>query len=292
MSKLSPELKALIADPAARGGDVPAPSREVTQALFARLGAQPHVARDTWLCLAAAVLVTVNSPETLCRLYDHAAGERLEDQVLVASVSPSPRDGTDTRRSAKSGSSASPSGACRGCVSADGRGESAGPARTDDRDIHSRQTINNLGALHSHLPDEVRAGLQSAPERTALGRADGLALWEDIYGQHSRTLVDKLAAFHPDLAEYILAAHYGPLLTDPPAAEGQFRLGRILTSVIAIAALRALTGVGLQVTSHVYGLKKAKLDGKLEGEEWLTSDDGCMWIIRAADDIVNTVMRS
>lgn len=87
MSKLSPELKALIADPAAKGGDIPAPSSEVTQALFARLAAEKHVGRETWLCLAAAVLLTINSSETLCRLYDYAAGDSLEDQVLVASVS-------------------------------------------------------------------------------------------------------------------------------------------------------------------------------------------------------------
>lgn len=138
----------------------------------------------------------------------------------------------------------------------------------------------------------MREGLQSEPERGSLSRKEGIALWNDIYGQHSETLIEKLSSFHPDMAEYILDAHYGPLLTDPPAREGQFRLGRILTSVIAIAALRALTGVGLQVTSHVYGLKKAKLEGKLEGEEWLTSDEGCMWILRTADDIVNTILRS
>lgn len=138
----------------------------------------------------------------------------------------------------------------------------------------------------------MRNSLQAEPERTHLSKAEGKALWDDIYGVHSGTLVEKLSAFHPDLAEYILAAHYGPLLADPPAREGQFRLGRILTSVIAIAALRALTGVGLQVTSHVYGLKKAKLEGTLEGEEWLTTDEGCMWILKTADDVVNTVLRS
>lgn len=128
-------------------------------------------------------------------------------------------------------------------------------------------------------------------------REAGLALWNDIYGVHARGLIEKLSAFHPDLALYILNAHYGPLLTDPEdgaesGAAGRFRLGRILTSVIAIGALRALTGVGLQVTSHVYGLKKAALEGKVQGEEWLTSDEGCMWILRTADDIINTVPRS
>lgn len=88
MSKLSPDLKALISDPAARGGDVPAPSPEITSALFARLGAAPHVGQDTWLCLATAVLFTINSPETLCRLYDHVTQDSdLPTQITVASVS-------------------------------------------------------------------------------------------------------------------------------------------------------------------------------------------------------------
>lgn len=86
-NKLSPELKALIADPAAKGGDVPAPSPEITQALFARLSSNPNIGRETWLCLAAAVLLTINSSETLCRLYDFAKGETVKDEVLVASVS-------------------------------------------------------------------------------------------------------------------------------------------------------------------------------------------------------------
>ncbi|EJT48089.1 hypothetical protein A1Q1_02927 [Trichosporon asahii var. asahii CBS 2479] len=238
MSKLSPELKALIADPAAKGGDVPAPSPEVTQALFGRLSSNPHIGRETWLCLAAAVLLTINSSETLCLLYDFAKGETVKDQVYVAS------------------------------------------------------SINNLGALYSHLSYAVRDGLESDAARTGLSKAEGLELWKDIYGVHADTLIEKLSAFHPDLAEYILASHYGPLLTDPPAEPGQFRLGRVLTSVIAIAALRAVTGVGLQVTSHVYGLKAAKDDGTVKGCKWLQSDEGCMWILRTTDDIVNTVLRS
>lgn len=138
----------------------------------------------------------------------------------------------------------------------------------------------------------MREGLDSDPTRTKLSEKEGRALWEDIYGVHADTLIEKLSAFHPDLAEYILKSHYGPLLTDPPAPEGQFRLGRVLTSVIAIAALRALTGVGLQVTSHVYGLKAAKDEGTVKGVQWLQSDEGCMWILRTADDIVNTVLKS
>lgn len=71
----------------------------------------------------------------------------------------------------------------------------------------------------------------------------------------------------------------------------------MLTSVIAIAALRAQTGVGPQVTSHVFGLKKSLLEGgggdgrKLQGQEWLTSDDGVQWVIESVDDL-SIVLRS
>lgn len=121
----------------------------------------------------------------------------------------------------------------------------------------------------------------------------GRGLWDAIYEPHSQKLVDKLAASHPDLPVHILNSHYGPLLSDPAVKipEGSYLLGRVLTSVIAIAGLRAQTGVGPQVTSHVFGLKKALLpgggdDGKqLQGQEWLTTDEGVTWILESVDEI-------
>ena len=57
-------------------------------------------------------------------------------------------------------------------------------------------------------------------------------------------------------------SEYGLLFSDPPREEapGQ-KIGRIATSVIAVACLRAQTGVGPQVTSHIFGLRKALDDG-------------------------------
>jgi hypothetical protein len=98
---------------------------------------------------------------------------------------------------------------------------------------------------------------------------------------------------------HILNSHYGPLLSDPagPAEVGNAKVGRVLTSLIAIAALRAQTGVGPQVTSHVFGLKKALLEGgggdgrELQGQEWLTSDDGVEWVIESVDDLAISLRR-
>ena len=69
-------------------------------------------------------------------------------------------------------------------------------------------------------------------------------------------------------------------------------VGRILTSIVAIACLRAQTGVGPQVLSHVFGLRKAFEDGSAEGEEsvpggeWLASDDGSTWLLEQIDKVV------
>jgi hypothetical protein len=69
----------------------------------------------------------------------------------------------------------------------------------------------------------------------------------------------------------------------------------VLTSVIAIAALRAQTGVGPQVTSHVFGLKKSLLEGGggdgrvIQGQDWLTSDDGVQWLIESVDELAMTL---
>jgi hypothetical protein len=76
-------------------------------------------------------------------------------------------------------------------------------------------------------------------------------------------------------------------------------LGRVLTSVIAIACLRSQGGVAPQVTSHVFGLRKSlergsgaeKEEEKVEGQEWLTSEEGCQWVLEWVDKIVETVTK-
>jgi hypothetical protein len=106
------------------------------------------------------------------------------------------------------------------------------------------------------------------------------------------------------LPVHILSSHYGPLLADP-ASPSTYpgRLGRVLTSCLAIACLRAEGGVGPQVTSHVFGLKKAG-DG-IEGDaaappgveeeglganwHWLTRDEGAEWVLGVVDRLVGEV---
>jgi hypothetical protein len=73
-------------------------------------------------------------------------------------------------------------------------------------------------------------------------------------------------------------------------------VGRIATSIVAVACLRAQTGVGPQVTSHLFGLRKALDDGTWkddvqneEGARWLASDEGGVWILESVDSIVQAI---
>lgn len=91
--------------------------------------------------------------------------------------------------------------------------------------------------------------LQTPANVTYTVETQALALWNSIYDPHSTKLLHKLAESHPDLPVHILNSHYGPLLSDPTptVGAGSGKVGRVLTSVVAIACLRAQQGVTPQV---------------------------------------------
>jgi hypothetical protein len=75
-----------------------------------------------------------------------------------------------------------------------------------------------------------------------------------------------------------------------------------MTSVVAVACLRAQTGVGPQVLSHVFGLRKGVEQGAHWGEfggeggeeearavERLAGDEGCEWLLRSVDAIAEAI---
>lgn len=169
------------------------------------------------------------------------------------------------------------------------------------------RSINCLGAFRAHLPPAVQAQLETQPSRTVTPanveqrQKTGLALWTSVYDPFETKLISKLAESHPDLPVHILASHYANVLSNP---EGQDRgklaeVGRVLTSLVAIATLRAQTGVGPQVLSHVFGLRKAIQQGYQEqeaeseeerrGMEWLAGEEGAEWILKSVDAIVDKV---
>lgn len=121
---------------------------------------------------------------------------------------------------------------------------------------------------------------------------------------------------------FILEGEYGALLVDPPKnpsptnttnsntnpnnttpgeaanttpSGSTAKVGRVLTSLMAIACLRSQTGVGPQVTSHIFGLRKAYVDGtagneeEVKGGKWLAGDEGGVWILESVDGIVGAV---
>jgi hypothetical protein len=136
------------------------------------------------------------------------------------------------------------------------------------------------------------------PSNITASNDRGRSLWDAIYEPHSTKLLQKLSDAHPDLPVHILTSHYSNVLSDPfpTSPTGGFKVGRILTSVVAMTCLRAQTGVSPQLTSHVFGLKKALLEGggaegedALQGQEWLTSDEGVQWILESTDAISELV---
>lgn len=75
------------------------------------------------------------------------------------------------------------------------------------------------------------------------------------------------------------------------------KVGRVLTSVVAVSCLRAQGGVEPQVASHIFGLRNsgdagsgAELEEVVEGGEWLTSNEGAEWVLERVDEIVRVVM--
>ncbi|GAA5959505.1 hypothetical protein JCM3765_002350 [Sporobolomyces pararoseus] len=274
--KVSSTLKQLIKSPASQPGPLPLPAQNATTRLFDGIStsaASNGIGQKAWLTLSGAALVTLNSPATLCALYSYATRdlEPKERTLKATQVAAILRE--------------------------------AGLKSISFSGIP--RAINSLGALRSHLEPEVAAELSTKPLREqspstiSSVQSSALSLWNSIYDPHSEKLLSKLSESHPDLPVHILSSHYGPLLSDPllKFPRGHSKLGRVLTSVVAVACLRAQGGVAPQVTSHVFGLRKSlepdsgvdKEEEKIEGQEWLASEEGCQWVLEQVDRIVQVV---
>jgi hypothetical protein len=160
-----------------------------------------------------------------------------------------------------------------------------------------------LNAFRASLPPNIISSLSTEPTRYPTPNnidsinSRGRALWDSIYRPLENKLENKLADAHPDLPVFIISGEYGALFTDPPRKTGA-NVGRITTSLVAVACLRAQQGVGPQVLSHVYGLRKAWDDGSWkdepeageeEGIRWLVSDEGCEWALKKVDEVVDAL---
>lgn len=291
MAKLSPGLKALINAPLARPDPTAAPARIADIYKSIAQDATAHnVSLSPWLAISvrrnmrwiynparcvnnvadhhvqSAATFTLNSPESLSVLHSVA--------VLSAPVGAKDPKVVAAEMIREVGLK---------CISFNG----------------IPRTINCLNAFYASLPVDVTSQLSTRSTREpnsanleAISHR-GRALWNSIYAPFEDKLYSKLRMSHPDLPVHILNSHYGPLLSDPTERHGLAKTGRVLTSVIAIACLRAQTGVGPQVLSHVFGLRKGIEDGTyqaqgeeaIEGAEWLATDEGSEWILRTVDKI-------
>ncbi|CAK7272405.1 hypothetical protein SEPCBS119000_005105 [Sporothrix epigloea] len=280
MSKLSASLKSLIHAPFARPGPTPAgPHIADVYRSIAADAVQHGVGSQPWLTFLAATTITLNAPEALTVLY----------QVATDKSTPPPPPPLAPVATAELIREVGLK-----CIGFNG----------------IPRTINALGSFRANsIPSAVAAQLATKPTRVpaadtlAETTARGLGLWRSIYAGVDVKLLDKLAESHPDLPVHILHSHYGPLFSDPPnhAAGGLATVGRALTSLVAIACLRAQTGVGPQLVSHVLGLRKAVADGtwlpagadateadnnSVLGVKWLATDVGTEWLLQSIDRVV------
>ncbi|OJJ45516.1 hypothetical protein ASPZODRAFT_134196 [Penicilliopsis zonata CBS 506.65] len=267
MTKLSPSLKALINAPFARPNTVAAPRN--IQSVYQKIkqGAEAkNVSQSSWLVLSSAATMTMNSPESLATLFQDVTSTQTPDES-VATAELMREVGIK-------------------CISFNG----------------IPRSINCLNAFRASLPEAVANRLSRTPTRSPtvenLGDrlAGGRALWDSVYRPFENKLYDKLAESHPDLPVVILSGHYGITLSDPPKRTTGANIGRVQSSLVAIACLRAQSGVGPQVLSHVFGLRKALDDGSwakdVESEaavRWLASDEGSTWILESVDSIVKSI---
>ncbi|KAH0343553.1 hypothetical protein KCU81_g5188, partial [Aureobasidium melanogenum] len=260
MSKLSPALKQLINAPFARPGALPAPQgiKAVYQNL-ARDAKERGVGQPAWVSMATATTMTMNSPDSLVELFHVAAPEN--DSVQTAEL---------MREVGLK------------CIGFNG----------------VPRTINMLNAFRDSLPQEIISSLSTTPTRipspsniTAMS-SRGEDLWKSIYDPFDKKLYDKLASSHPDLPVHILHSEYGALFADPEEKVAG-KVGRVLTSIVAVSCLRTQTGVGPQVLSHVFGLRKAFKDGtaekEVQGGEWLAGDEGSVWLLESVDRLVEAL---
>ncbi|EXJ77580.1 hypothetical protein A1O3_09807 [Capronia epimyces CBS 606.96] len=290
MSKLSEPLKQLINAAHARPGPLSPPANiRSTYSRIAASAQEQGVGLPAWVTISTAATITVNSPGSLVELFNLTQ--------TLSSSSPSSSPSSLSSPPSSSSSSSSPVST----ASPPPPPEIAGLIREVGLKCISfngiPRTINCLAGFREGLPREIFDAIPTPPSRKIDSHnADqvvsrGRALWNSIYRPFETKLYDKLGQSHPNLPVHILAAHYGTLLSDPDSTPPPaVQVGRVLTSIVGIACLRAQTGVAPQLISHVFGLRKAYEDGTaekaVEGGEWLATDEGNQWILQVVDEIV------
>ncbi|PYH89269.1 hypothetical protein BO71DRAFT_363789 [Aspergillus ellipticus CBS 707.79] len=272
MVKLTLNIVRMINLPSAHPKTTPAP-REIEK-IFEKIqqGARTlRVDQQSWLALAAATTITLNSGPALSILFNVATKDTpsISDRVLAAE--------TIREIGLK-------------CIPFNGM----------------PRTINALRAFQADLPEEIVAEMNQEPRRgltqNNIHRTNkrGRKLWDQVHRPRAAQRYNHYAKLHPDLPVVVVENHFGALLSDPGRKPGA-SVGRLTMSVIAIACLRAQLGTGSQLHEHVLGLKKAVVDGTWadnmgdapeRGAKWLASQGGIIWMLRWIDNIRKEVKQT
>ncbi|KAH9889728.1 hypothetical protein F4778DRAFT_753850 [Xylariomycetidae sp. FL2044] len=279
MSKLSDAVKRLINIPYSKPGyTVASPKVKPALTRFADDATTHNVGLPAWVTVSTAVSATLNCPDAMTDILDIANTSSSSSSTSSSSTTQKPAQNAELIREVG-----------LKCISFNG----------------IPRSINTLGAFYNSLPGDLASQLSTRPTRELTPanlerrKRDGLALWDSVYVGFERKLLAKLAQSHPDLPVHILNGHYSNLLSNPQGGEEEppVRVGRVLTSLVAIACLRSQTGVGPQVVSHIFGLRKAyeRGDAAAEGEvpvqggEWLASEEGNIWLLENIDRLVEVI---
>ncbi|KAF8623416.1 hypothetical protein AX15_006359 [Amanita polypyramis BW_CC] len=245
------------------------------------LDAKAKNAETSWLVLATCTLLTVNRPSSVGYLYRFV-------------TSPNPND-IDSRNNLPISQAANKAALMR---------ESALKSAIF---VGVPRVILSLAALHEALDNEVKAALRTVSHRNMTAKnvetilLRGKTLWNSIYTPHADKLHDKLGSYHPDFISFIIQC-YGSVLAPLPGETRAYsdttnnddlyqgNLSRALSSIVGIATLRSEGRVGPQLTSHTFGLLKARYaPDQSEEDAWLSSDEGAEWVIRTVDGILDVV---
>lgn len=280
VAHLPPSIKHLLTF--RKPGALPSPPLSQLNRLFDKTfrEAQSRKAETGWLALTTCTLLTVNRPSAVGHLYRFVTRNSLEDASKSILDVPSAVNKAALMRES----------ALKSVIF-----------------VGVPRVILSLAALHSALDEEVKAALRTDSRRTASPDnvqsivTQGRALWDSIYAPHADKLHDKLGSYHPDFIAFIIQC-YGSVLaplsggtrafldTSNGQDRDQGNLSRALGSVVGMAALRAEGGVGPQLTSHTFGLLKARNTPNQSSEdEWLSSDEGAEWVLRTVDEILEGV---
>ncbi|KAJ3803077.1 hypothetical protein GGU11DRAFT_671406 [Lentinula aff. detonsa] len=244
------------------------------------LDARLRRAETGWLVLAACTLLTVNRPPCFGQLYRYVTRSDFNADSRNVSLEAAVNRAAIIREAALKSTIF----------------------------VGVPRVILSLTALHEILDEDVKVSLRKeSTQRLATSEniqatvARGKALWDSIYAPHADKLHEKLGSYHPDFIAFIIQA-YGTVLSPLPGVTKTFldassiddpnqgNLSRALGSVVGIACLRAEERVVPQLTSHVFGLLKARyVENQNDGDRWLSSDEGTEWVIRTVDEILDGV---